>query len=123
MAAVQKNFENFLYVDDNAVSWTKRGETGDGREAVDGHATGTNDPTWLDSPRMRARAIVYQDPTTFRTKRVLFYTSAAFSAVALGDIIAFKVENETVAVNYFAQKKLAEKQPSRTPARQLADHA
>jgi hypothetical protein len=123
MAAVQRNFQNFTYTDDNGVTWTKRGETGDGREAVDGNAVVAGHPTWLDSPRMRARAIIYQDSTTFRTKRVLFYTAAAFAAVAIGDIIAFKVENLTTGVNYAAVKKLGEKQPSRSAARQLADHA
>jgi hypothetical protein len=54
---------------------------------------------------------------------VIFYTAAAFAAVALGDIVAFHVEGETATVNYTAVKKEAEKQPSRGPARQLADHA
>jgi hypothetical protein len=123
MAADQKNFENYLYVDDNGVSWTKRGEVDAARGAVDGHATGTGAPTWRDGPRMRARHIIYQDPTTFRTKRVIFYTAAAFSAVALNDIIAFHVEGETTTVNYNAVQKVAEKQPGRGAARQLADHA
>jgi hypothetical protein len=123
MAADQKNFQNFLYVDDNGVSWTKRGESGADRAAVDGSATGTGAPTWKDGPRQKARAIIYQDATTFRTKRVIFYTAAAFAAVALGDIVAFHVEGETATVNYTAVKKEAEKQPSRGPARQLADHA
>jgi hypothetical protein len=123
MAADQKNFQNFLYVDDNGVSWTKRGESGADRAAVDGNATATGAPTWKDGPRQRARAIIYSDATTFRIKRVIFYTAAAFAAVALGDIIAFHVEGETATVNYAAVKKEGEKQPSRGPARQLADHA
>ena len=123
MVAVQKNFQNFTYTDDNGVTWTKRGETGDGREAVDGNAAAASHPTWIDGPRMKVRSIIYQDSTTFRTKRVIFYTAAAFAAVALGDIIAFMVEGEATAVNYSAVKKLAEKQPSRAAARQLADHA
>lgn len=123
MAADQKNFQNYKYVDDNGVSWTKRGETESVRQAVDGNASGAGDPTWIDGPRMTARHIVYQDPTTFRTKRVIFYTAAAYAAVALGDVIAFPVEGETTAVNYAAVKKVAEKQPSRGAARQLADHA
>jgi len=123
MAADQKNFENYLYVDDNGVDWTKRGEVDAARGAVDGHATGTGAPTWRDGSRQRARSIIYVDSTTFRQKKVLFYTAAAYAAVALGDIIAFHVEGETTTVNYAASKKLGEKQPSRTPARQLADHA
>jgi hypothetical protein len=123
MAATQKNFQNFTYTDDNGVTWTKRGETGDGREAVDGNAAVAAHPTWKDGARQKARSIIYQDSTTFRTKRVLFYTAAAFAAVAIGDIIAFKVEGEATAVNYAAIKKQAEKQPSRAASRQLADHA
>jgi hypothetical protein len=121
MARNQKNFDNFLYVDDNGVSWTKRGESGGDGAAVDGHATGTGAPTWIDSPRMRARRIIYQDPTTFRTVTPLFYTAAAFAAVGLGDIIAVQVEGLATTVNYAAIKKVAEKQPSRGVSRKLAD--
>jgi hypothetical protein len=121
MARNQKNFQNFLYVDDNAVSWTKRGESGGDATAVDGHASGTNAPTWIESKRMKVRKIVYQDPTTFRTVDPIFYTSTAYNAVALGDIIAVQVEGLATTVNYTAVKKIAEKQPSRGPSRQLAD--
>jgi hypothetical protein len=121
MARNQKNFQNFLYVDDNGVSWTKRGEDGGAAAAVDGHAAGTGAPTWIDSARMRARRIIYQDPTTFRTVDPIFYTAAAFSAVALGDIVAVQVPGLATTVNYAAVKKVAEKQPARGTARQLAD--
>lgn len=121
MARNQKNFENFLYVDDNGVSWTKRGETGGAATAVDGHATGTNAPTWIDSKRMKVRKIIYQDPTTFRTIDPIFYTAAAFAAVALGDIVAVQVPGLATTVNYNAVKKVAEKQPSRGTSRKLAD--
>ncbi len=80
MARNQKNFEHFLYVDDNTVSWTKRGELGGAATAVDGHASGTNAPTWIDTKRMRVRKIIYQDPVTFRQVDPIFYTAAAFSA-------------------------------------------
>lgn len=121
MARNQKNFQNFLYVDNNGVSWTKRGESGGAATAVDGHATGTSAPTWIDSARMKVRRIIYQDPVTFRTADPIFYTAAAFAAVALGDIIAVQVEGLATTVNYSAVKKVGEKQPSRGPARQLAD--
>lgn len=121
MARNQKNFQNFLYVDDNGVDWTKRGEDGGAAAAVDGHATHTGAPTWIDSARMRVRRIVYQDPVTFRTVDPIFYTAAAFAAVALGDIVAVQVEGLATTVNYAAVKKVAEKQPSRGSARQLAD--
>ena len=78
---------------------------------------------WTDSARRRARTITYEDSTTFRTVRPIFYTTAAFAAVAIGDIIAVHVEGETATVNYAATGKNAEKQPKIKNARQLADHA
>jgi hypothetical protein len=121
MARNQKNFDNLLYVDDNGVSWTKRGEVGGDATAVDGHATGTGAPTWIYTARMKVRRIIYQDPTTFRTVSPIFYTAAAFAAVALGDILAVQVEGLATTVNYGATTKVAEKQPSRGVSRKLAD--
>lgn len=121
MARNQKNFENNLYVDDNGVSWTKRGEIGGAATAVDGRANGTGAPTWIDSSRMKVRRIIYQDPTTFRTIDPIFYTAAAFAAVALGAVLAVQVPGLATTVNYAAVKKLAEKQPSRGTSRKLAD--
>ena len=85
MARNQKNFENFLYVDDNSVSWTKRGEIGGDGSAVDGHASGTGAPTWIDGPRISARRIVYHDSTTLPPVRPLFYTAAASASVSVGN--------------------------------------
>jgi len=121
MARNQKNFDNFLYTDDNAVDWTKRGEAGGAATGVDGHATGTGAPTWIDSARMKARRIIYQDPTTFRTVTPIIYTPTAFAAVDLGDTLAVQVEGLATTVNYNAVKKVAERQPSRGVSRKLAD--
>jgi len=121
MARNNRNYNNFLYVDNNAVSWTKRGEDGGAAAAVDGHATSTNAPTWIDSSRMKVRRIIYEDLTTFRTIDPIFYTAAAWAAVTLGSTLAVQVPGLATTVNYTAKKKLEEKQPSRTPARQLAD--
>lgn len=121
MARNQKNFDNFLYVDDNAVSWTKRGESGGAATAVDGHATGTGAPTWIDSARMKVRRIVYQDSVTFRTVDPIIYTAAAYAAIDLGDVVAVSVEGLATTVNYAAIKKIAERQPSRGVSRKLAD--
>jgi hypothetical protein len=121
MARNQKNFDNFLYTDDNGVDWTKRGESGGDGSAVDGHATGTGAPTWIDSSRMRVRRVLYQDAVTFRTVDPIIYTPTAFAAIALGDIIAVPVEGLATTVNYTAIKKVAEKQPSRGVSRKLAD--
>lgn len=127
MVAVQKNFQVYHYVDDDGVNWNKRGEKEAVRQAVDGSAVLGAYPMWRDSrsPRgYRARHIIYSDPTTFRTKRVLFYTAAAYAAVAVGtDTMAFSVEGETVAVDYTAILKVPEHKPGPGAGRQLADHA
>ena len=117
----QKNFDNFLYTDDNAVDWTKRGESGGAAAAVDGHATGTGAPTWIDSSRMKVRRVIYQDAVTFRTVDPIIYTPTAYAAISLGDVVAVPVEGLATTVNYTAVKKLPEKQPSRGAARHLAD--
>jgi hypothetical protein len=124
MAADQKNFQVFTYVDDNAVSWNKRGEDNAALNAVNGSTTFGGHPTWEDSRRMRARNIVYRDGTTFRTKRVIFYTAAAYAAITEGSsTLALHVEGETATVTYTAFKKNPERQPSVGAARQLVDHA
>jgi len=124
MAADQKNFQLYTYVDDNGVSWNKRGELDAARNAVDGNAAFGTHPNWgRETPRHSVRKILYLDSTTFRTKSVIFYTSTAYNTVALGDIIAFHVEGETTTVNYAAVKKIPERQPRAAATRQLADHA
>jgi hypothetical protein len=121
MARNQKNFQNFLYVDDSAVDWTKRGEDGGAGAAVDGHASGNGAPTWIDGPRMRARRVIAQDPTTFRTISFVVYTPTAFAAINKGDTIAVQVAGLATTVNYTVVDKKAEKQPATRAARQLAD--
>lgn len=121
MARNQKNFNNFLYVDDNGVSWTKRGEDGGAASGVDGHANGTGAPTWIDGSRMQVRKVIYQDAGTFRTISPIIYTAAAFTAITLGSTISVQVTGDATTVTYTAVKKHAEKQPSRGAARQLAD--
>jgi hypothetical protein len=121
MARNQKNFQNFLYVDDNADEWTKRGEDGGAAAAIDGHAASLGARSWIESSRMKVRRIIFQDPVTFRQIDPIFYTQAAFAAVDLGDVLAVQVAGLATTVNYTAVKKIAEKQPARGVARQLAD--
>jgi hypothetical protein len=125
MAADQKNFQLFTYVDDNGQSWNKRGEDGGPAAAVDGHAAFGAHPNWgRETRRHSVRKIIYQDPTTFRTVTAVFYTAAAYSLVAVGsDIIAVHVPGETTTVNYTAKKKVPERLPAAAAARQDADHA
>jgi hypothetical protein len=121
MARNQKNFDNILYVDDNGVHWTKRGEVGHDAATIDGHATHDGSPTWIDSSRMKVRRIVFQDPTTFRTVSPIFYTAAAYAAVDLGDALNITVPGLATTVAYNAVKKLPERQPARGTSRKLAD--
>ncbi len=113
MARDQINFENYLYVDDNGVSWTKRGAKDGPATAVDGHATSTSAPRWINSAQQKTRTITYLDSTTGRKVDPVFYTAAAFAAVALGDIIAVPVAGLATTVNYTADKKNAERQARR----------
>jgi hypothetical protein len=123
MARNQKNFKLQLYVDDNGNDWNVRGEDGGAAAAVDGHgAADATKPTWWKmTRRQHVRYIVYQDPTTFRTIKPIFYTGAAFAAVALGDIVAVQVAGLATTVNYTAVKKISEKQASRAVGRELPD--
>jgi|GEM_PF-3213327 len=125
MAADQKNFQLYTYVDDAGVSWNKRGEQDAARNAVDGNSAFGAHPNWgRESRRHSVRKIRYVDSTTFRSKEVIFYTAAAWNAVVLGtDVLAIHVEGEVATVNYTAAKRIAERQPQALTARQLADHA
>ena len=125
MAADQRNFQLYTYVDDNGVSWNKRGELSAPRNAVDGNAAFGNHPNWgRETRRHSVRKIRYMDPTTFRTKEVIFYTAAAYAAVVIGtDVLAEHVEGNAATVNYTATKKIPERSPAAAGTRQLADHA
>jgi hypothetical protein len=123
MARNQKNFKLQLYVDNNGIPWNVRGEDGGAAAAVDGHAAAdaTKNTWWKQTRRQHVRHIVYQDSVTFRTIRPIFYTSAAFNTVALGDIVAVPVTGLATTVNYAAVKKEPELQASRAVGRELPD--
>lgn len=123
MAANQRNFQVFTYVDDNAVTWNKRGTLDTAINAIDGSAALTGGaPVWIDTPRKKTRMAVFQDPTTFRTVRIVVYTSAAFAALTGASTLAVNVPGETAAVTYNLAEKIAEKQPVGKATRQLTDH-
>ena len=115
----------YSYTDDNAVVWNKRGEQDAIRNAVDGSTAFGAHPNWgRETRRHSVRKIIYQDPTTFRTKTLIFYTPTAYNAITLGtSTLSFMVEGEATAIVYTAAKKVPERQPSASAARQLADHA
>jgi hypothetical protein len=125
MAANQKNFGYFTYVDDNGTVWNKRGEVDAARNALDGSAALTaNAPVWLDhGKRKHTRAAIFQDPTTFRTVRCIIYTAAAYAALTGASTLAVNVPGNTAAVTYNLIEKIPEKQSVARASRQLADHA
>lgn len=125
MVAQQRNMGLFKYVDDNAVSWNKRGELDAIRNAVDGSAAFGAFPNWgRESKRHSVRKAIYQDPTTFRTKTIIVYTPTAMSALTTGtSTLSFMVEGNVAAVVYTLSKKVGERQPSAAAARNLIDHA
>ncbi len=110
MAVNEKNFSFFTYVDDDGTAWNLRGEDGGAGTAVDGHAAAVaGQPLWHRTPRNQPRRIRYQNATTGRTAEPVFYTAAAYAAVALGDIVAVQVPGAAAAENYVAVQKLGEK--------------
>lgn len=124
MAAEQKNFGLFTYVDNGGVSWNKRGELDAVRNAVDGSAAFGAHPYWVESNRHQVRRGLYQDPTTFRTKTIILYTAAAAAALTPGtSTLTFKVEGNTAGVVYTFAGLIPERQPKVKAAQTLADHA
>jgi hypothetical protein len=123
MAANQRNFQTFTYVDDNATNWNKRGTQDSATNAIDGSSALTaGAPVWIDSPVKRSRKAVFQDPQTFRTVRIVVYTAAAFAALSSASTLAVNVPGETAAVTYSLAEKIPEFQRVGRTSRQLADH-
>jgi hypothetical protein len=125
MVANQTNFQMFSYTDDNAAVWNKRGELDAAVNALDGSTVLTaGKAVWpAASRRYHTRMAIFQDPTTFRTKRVVVYTPAAFAALTGASTLNVNVPGNVAAVSYTLIEKIAEKQPVAHSTRQLADHA
>jgi len=123
MARNQKNFEYFTYVDDNAVTWNVRGESGGAGTAVDGSTAFTaGAPVWGRQTRRRhVRYVEATDPTTFRKVKFIVYTPTAFGAISGGDLVNVQVAGLATNVGYNVSAKIPEKQPIAAAARQLAD--
>jgi hypothetical protein len=65
----------------------------------------------------------YVDLTTGRKKRGPVGTSAAYTALTVGDVEAFHVEGETATVNYTLAAKSGERVPGSVIQTSLPDHA
>jgi hypothetical protein len=113
MAEAEKNFAYQTYVDDNGVSWNLRSNTESPAAGVDGHAVGVeSQPIFVRTKKQQPRTITYQDATTGRTIRPVFFTSAAYLAVAKGDTVAVPVKGLATTVTYTEIKKNPEKMKS-----------
>lgn len=125
MVANQRNFQVFTYTDDNGTVWNKRGELDAAVNAIDGSSALTaGAPVWPHSSRrFHTRQAIFQDPTTFRTKRIIVYTAAAYAALSGTSTLAVNVPGNAGAVTYTLAEKVPEKQPIGHATRQLADHA
>lgn len=123
MARNQKNFKYQTYVDDGGTSWNLRAESGGAASAVDGTAAAVaTQPVWHRTRFNKPRTIRYMDGTTGRTIDPVFFTAAAYTAIALGDTLAVQVAGLATTVNYTAVQKHGEKRQG-TPnfTTQLAD--
>jgi hypothetical protein len=123
MAANEKNYELFDYVDDNGFHWCVKGESGGAGSAVDGHAAfvATNPMFGKVTTRRHPRYVVAQNPANFRTIRFIVYTAAAYAAIAGGTTIAVDVPGSGTAVDYTVSAKIGEKMPIAKASRNLAD--
>lgn len=124
MASNEVNFQMFSYIDDNGTTWNKRGELDTAVNAIDGSSALTaGAPVWpRRTRRMHTREAVFFDPTTFRTKRIVVYTAAAFLAITGSTTLAVNVPGLATTVTYNLAEKIGEKQPTARSTRQLADH-
>lgn len=123
MPADQPNSKLYTYIDDNGTSWAMRGPIDTAINAIDGSAAfvaGT--PVWLNSKKRRAREAVFQDPSTFRTKRFPVFTPTAFAAITGTVTLAVQVPGETAPVTYNLAQKKGEVQPIAKASRNLIDH-
>jgi hypothetical protein len=127
LAAGQRNYQYFTYIDEDGTSWNKRGNNDAWCAGIDGHAaftatTGT--PIWDKNTRkFHTRSVKFQDPTTFRTVSCTIYTAAAYAAITPATTIAVEVPGEATAVTYELSEKIGEKKPVAKTSRQLIDHA
>jgi hypothetical protein len=123
MAANEKNFKIFDYLDDSGNHWNVRGEAGGSGSAIDGHAAldAANPLFGTQTRRRHTRHVVAQNATNFRTIKFIVYTPTAYAAIAIGDTIAVQVPGSATTVDYLVSDKLAERIPGAKASRNLAD--
>src|SRR5262252_994814 len=111
MAQDSRNSNLFKYVDDNGTTWNARGELQTAVNAIDGStALQAGAPVWIDTGRRQTRKAVFFDPATFRTKRVVVFTAAAFTAITGSSTLSVPVPGSSTNVTYSLSQKIPEKQ-------------
>lgn len=127
MAATQPNFNYSQYVSDDGTTYCLKAsqEWISAAGNPGGSATCSANPAYGRATRRRApRKVIYRDPTTFRTRTVPVFTSAAYSALDVGAAtLSVFVPGEAGAVTYTLVKKIPERIPSTVVGRQDPDHA
>lgn len=123
MAEDAPNRKWYTYIDDHGTSWNKMGQIDTGCNALDGNAAAVagvqNFPR--ATRRYRARAARFIDPATFRTKTCIMYTAAAAAALSGSSTVDVLVPGSATAVTYSFDGLIAEKTPTKSVSRNLAD--
>lgn len=124
MPATQRNWNYYTYVSDDGTTYNIRAAVEWAAVAAHGLAARTNGaPRYIASKQQQPRRVIYRDSTTGRSTQGPIGTSAAYTAIALGDTEDFMVPGLATAVSYAAVKKVAERVPVTIVGPQLADHA
>jgi len=123
MAATQRNFQWYRYVDDNARNWAIRADKDWGDAAASGLAAFNvaDQPFGPQTRRHHPRKAIYRDATTFRTFTGIVGTSAAFAALPATHNVV--VPGEVAAVTYDLVQQVGEKLQKPATARNNPDHA
>lgn len=123
MAADQRNFKWYRYVDDSGRNWALRADAAWGDSADSGLAAfnAADPPFGPQSRRHHPRKVVFTDGTTFRTFTGIVGTTAAMSGMP--STHAVSVPGEVATVTYDLSAKIGEKLQVAKTARNVADHA
>jgi hypothetical protein len=120
--AVQRNFAWYRYVDNNSRNWAIRADQDLGDNVAFGLAAfnAADQPFGPQSRRHQPRRVIYQDPTTFRTRVVIVGTAAAVGTAPA--TLAVNVPGNSTTVTYNLAGNLPEKLQTPKASRNLIDH-
>ena len=123
MAATQRNFKWYRYVDDSGRNWAIRADADWGDSGASGLAAfnTADQPFGPQTKRHHPRFAVYQDPTTFRIFRGVVGTAAAYAALAATHDVV--IPGEVAAVTYNLADQIPERLQKPKASRNLGDHA